>query len=46
MSEDKEGITEKLPVLLIIIVTIIIITSINNHRSSTDRDTKASIVLS
>ena len=46
MTEDKEGRTEKLSMFLIIIVTIIIIITIMKHRSSIDRDTKASVQLS
>ena len=46
MTEDKEGRTETLSMLLIIMVTIIIITTIMNHRSSTDRDIKGSVLLS
>ena len=46
MTEEKEGKTEKLSMLLIIIVTIIIIITIMNHRNSTDHDVKGSALLS
>ena len=46
MTENKEGRTEKLSMLLIITVTIIIIITIVNHGSSTDRDTESSVLLS
>ena len=46
MTEDKEGRGEELSMVLINIVTIVIIITFRNHGSSTNGDTKSSVLVS